>query len=1249
MKRNRSRGRRRGLAVESLERRELLAARISEVMVDPLFGDNDREQYIELRGEPHQTLNDGTYLVVVSERSPSPGKIHGIFDLSGQAFGSNGYLVLLQMDHPYDIAEGANALVSEEVGFGGLPGDIYSDSHSLSERIDFIIGANTYMLIQSDVAPILEQNIDGDEDGQIDANVLADWTIHDSISLHPFVGRGPHAYGQIVFAEIGTGPGDIAVGEGVELIHTEGFGYAGRVGESFGSSSEEWIASTAQNENLHTELPPKWALADNLFGEPSQYPYAGRDLDHVGEANFVGGVRGTVTDQSGAVVENAKVFADVDGNGIHNSITHYVDADGLIDPLDPLRDEKEYPLINAFPGVTVTNFALDSFPAHAVTGEKESDFPNTLENRIFAKGGIDWFSNGGVLRFDFYRPVSAVSIVAIGNDNPLSKVYGKLEAYDAEGELIDEDLSGLLVDSDRQRISVASGQDNIAYVFAYADENHEDGGPFGRFDDMAFTQLEPSAFTDEEGYYEIRHLFPETYEVQVESGFLVSPVRTAEVTRYENYEFDFGLAPNKSPIASPANYTVSENPSGRVVVGSVIASDPDGHELSYSISGAESGLFRIDSETGWMTTESDADLNFEEKSSYSFTATVTDELGAFVNVDVNITVGDLNEVPQAFSDTFSILETAEVASEVGTVDAMDPDNNQQLTYTIVGGSGQGNFHLNSSTGEITVLRPLSVIDDVTQTLLVRVRDNGTPSLTTTTNINIIVGDVNQPPLMPSRTFNVPESQTGFSFVGAIAASDPDVGQTITYAQENAQTSLFEVDASNGNVFLKAGVDLDFESTKQYTIRVTATDNGDPARSTTTEHTINVSDINEAPELGEATLTLSEDAQQGDEVGIVPAGDPDTEADQSLSFEIVGGSGSGIFEIEETTGLVKVADSSQLDFETTESYTIDVTVTDDGVPSRSDSNRFTISIENVNEPPNLVTQEISVPEDSSGEIAQLVVSDPEPGQTHTYELIGGTADDIVSVSPSGIVTLLQPLDFETTSSYAMEIRVTDNGDPSASTTTTIPLNVADVDEAPEFVSEWTPPNAMTGEMFEFGLGEEPVDDQDGDDWVIEASIAGENLPDWLTFDEASWTFTGIPSSFFAGTFTVTLTAFDPDTPDNSTSITLSWIVDVSENPLHNSVNPHDVNNDNRISAGDALRIINALNFEELAGEIDQTIRNLQFYDVTGDNKVTARDALVVINRMAQLPPVGEQVLLDTPVDEERNDAALIDLLAESTLF
>ena len=63
------------------------------------------------------------------------------------------------------------------------------------------------------------------------------------------------------------------------------------------------------------------------------------------------------------------------------------------------------------------------------------------------------------------------------------------------------------------------------------------------------------------------------------------------------------------------------------------------------------------------------------------------------------------------------------------------------------------------------------------------------------------------------------------------------------------------------------------------------------------------------------------------------------------------------------GVITVANSTALDFETTPSFTLNVTVTDNGNPQLSDTAVITINLTNVNEPP-VVNLTFNVAENSA---------------------------------------------------------------------------------------------------------------------------------------------------------------------------------------------------------------------------------------------------------------------------------------------
>ena len=73
------------------------------------------------------------------------------------------------------------------------------------------------------------------------------------------------------------------------------------------------------------------------------------------------------------------------------------------------------------------------------------------------------------------------------------------------------------------------------------------------------------------------------------------------------------------------------------------------------------------------------------------------------------------------------------------------------------------------------------------------------------------------------------------------------------------------------------------------------------------------------------------------------------------------------------------------------------------------------------------------------------------------------------------------------------------------------------------------------------------------------------------------------------------------------------------PQQNKVAPLDVSGDGKVSAGDAIRVVNFLNRVGSSAIRRSTTaegESASFLDVSGDNRVTALDAIRVINALAR---------------------------------
>ncbi|MEC4985943.1 MAG: cadherin domain-containing protein [Oscillatoria sp. PMC 1068.18] len=105
---------------------------------------------------------------------------------------------------------------------------------------------------------------------------------------------------------------------------------------------------------------------------------------------------------------------------------------------------------------------------------------------------------------------------------------------------------------------------------------------------------------------------------------------------------------------------------------------------------------------------------------------------------------------------------------------------------------------------------------------------------------------------------------------------------------------------------------------------------------------------QAPVAEDATFTIAENSAVGTSVGTVTAVDPN--GDGTLSYAITGGNldpdadGTNAFTIDAETGAITVADTGDLDFETTPSFDLEVTVTDP--ENLTDTAEITVNLTNV---------------------------------------------------------------------------------------------------------------------------------------------------------------------------------------------------------------------------------------------------------------------------------------------------------------
>ncbi|PKV50334.1 NHL repeat-containing protein [Aquimarina sp. MAR_2010_214] len=241
---------------------------------------------------------------------------------------------------------------------------------------------------------------------------------------------------------------------------------------------------------------------------------------------------------------------------------------------------------------------------------------------------------------------------------------------------------------------------------------------------------------------------------------------------------------NMPPVIAAQSFNIDENSASSTVIGTVVASDPDGDTLLFSIEfvNPSTSAFQI-SDTGEISIVAGSNIDYETHSSYTMKVVVSDN-NLLAKADVQININDLNEIPR-FPDrnyTFSKAEDIDDTVMIATVTATDPDGDT-LIYTLNNNPG-GLFEINSA-GEISLTagKSLDYETQTSHTVTVQATDGDLTALQHGVRINVT---------------DVPETLT--VTVSTFAGGSPGYADGIGTAARFGLPSRGAVD-SHGNLFI----------------------------------------------------------------------------------------------------------------------------------------------------------------------------------------------------------------------------------------------------------------------------------------------------------------------------------------------------------------------------------------------------------------------------------------------------------------
>ena len=524
-------------------------------------------------------------------------------------------------------------------------------------------------------------------------------------------------------------------------------------------------------------------------------------------------------------------------------------------------------------------------------------------------------------------------------------------------------------------------------------------------------------------------------------------------------------------------YTASINESASIgdEVLRTVAADGDVVEetLSYSLgpsAARQSGdgdetAFAIDS-AGTITVAQM--LDFETATRHVFEVTAEDSLYS-VTTTVVVSLDNANEFSPAFTldfpSTVSVGEDAAVGTLVATVEALDEDAGDTVTYALGGSAATlSTFAINATSGQVTTRAGFDRESTASYSLFVTARDSG--GRATTMTLTVIITDVNDnTPVFAQASYapTVAESLAIGEPVVSTVAMDADIGANgaVSYSLTGTDAMLFDINTTSGLVTVAAA--LDRETAVQRVFSVVATDGGTPARTATAVVTVTLTDVNdEAPVFATNpdAITIAENLPEGTAIFQANARDADaTTPNNAVLYTLTSGASSGFALTSD--GILTV--DGPLDFESRAGAPFEVTIRaeDQGSPQQVSDPALTLFI-------TLTDENDNAPVIDRSDLTASV--DEHATETTVFTASATDADisddgllrwTLVSVSPSTtafvvdaatgtVSTAASPqLDREAIDEYALTLRVTDSANQTDEATWTV--TVADInDNSPRYI-------------------------------------------------------------------------------------------------------------------------------------------------------------------------------------------------------
>jgi large repetitive protein len=518
------------------------------------------------------------------------------------------------------------------------------------------------------------------------------------------------------------------------------------------------------------------------------------------------------------------------------------------------------------------------------------------------------------------------------------------------------------------------------------------------------------------------------------------------------------VAPSTPTDSNAAANTVVEGAANGSTVGVTASStDVNGPAVTYSLTGDTSGGgFTINAVTGVVTVADSTKIDFETAAGHAYTVTAQASDGTLTSSQT-FTIAVTDVAPSTPVDSNAgantVAEGAANGSTVGVTASSTDINGPAVTYSLVGDTSGGGYTINSATGVVTVADGTKIDYESApghnDIINVQASDG---TLTSSQTFTIAVTDVapSQPVDSNAAANTVAEGAAINTTVGVTASSTDVNGGQVTYTLGiDSSGGGFKVDPNTGVVSVADGTKIDYESSgvgHSYTVSVIPTDGTLPGNAQT--FTIAVTDV--APstpvDSNAAANTVVEGAANGTAVGVT-ASSTDVNG-PAVTYSLIGDTSGGGFTINAATGVVTVADSTKIDFESSAGHAYTVTAqASDGTLSSSQT--FTIAVTDVSPSTpvdsNAAANTVAEGAANGSTVGVTASSTDVNGPPVTYTLTGDTSGGGFTINSStGVVTVADStkIDYESSPGHAYTVTA-QASDGTQSSSQTFTIGVTDV--------------------------------------------------------------------------------------------------------------------------------------------------------------------------------------------------------------